>query len=230
MGGSTLLGSLGGSDDEEDTPQYTVDPYIAQLRAEYEKRSSPEYYKTEPSPVETATETRLLGRLGTSTDDLAKKFGPEMAKPYYEAAKTRMGEQFGEEENYAKNLLAREGVLTSTPGFKGLTDLKRKQGAELNEFSQKLMYEDLDRELQAQTLAEDILSQAINEGTMFGNLQREYQQWPYEMASNVFRGSSNLGGTAYMPTSSGSSVLSDLGKTGTDIGSLMLMAKLLGKG
>lgn len=216
---------------QDTSVQYTVDPYIEKLRQQYAEQSTPGYYKTSPSPVETATETRLLGRLSQPTDDLAKKFGPEMAKPYYDAAKTRMQEGFSEEEDYAKNLLAREGVLTSTPGYKGLTDLKRKQGQELNEFSQKLMYEDLDRELQAQTLAEDILSQAISEGTMFGNLQREYQQWPYEMAQNMSTKQSMLGGTAYMPTSgsSGSNILSSLLNTGTDIGSLYLLSNLLKK-
>lgn len=225
MGGSTLLGSLGKN---KEKTSYSVDPYIEQLRAESAARSNPSYYKTSPSEVELATGGALLDRLKTPIDRYAKLFGPEASQPYYEAAKTRMGEGYKEEMENARNLYQREGILTSTPGVEGQINLGRKQGQELNEFSQKLMYEDIDRELAALGLGNDIISSSINQGTLFGNQQRQYQMWPYEMAAGVFNRSPMLGGTAQ--TTSTPNIASELGQTGLDIGTLMLLSKILGKG
>lgn len=230
MLGSSLLGGLFGKKKKKSEGEYFVDPYIESLRPEYAKRSDPSYYNFSASPVETQTGTNLLGRLNRSREDIIKQYGPEAATPYYNAAKTRMGETFGEEQAFAKDLYQREGVLTSTPGVQGQIDLKRKQGQEMEEFSQRLMYEDLSRELEATKMAEDIMSGDITQGMTYGNLLRGYQEKPYQYSNEMLRASAGLGGQQIMPTQEGGGLASELGKTGIDLSTLLFLSQIYGGG
>jgi len=165
---------------------WKIDPYVQKLRDLIQPKIKESYYQFTQPELEAATERKLLGRLGRGREDIIGKFGPKAAAPYYRAAKERMGERFGEEQKFAKDIYQREGVLTSTPGIQGQIDLRRKQGQELEELSQKLMYEDIAREIEATRIAEDIMGQDIGRGTLLGGMQREYQQWPYQFAQQAY--------------------------------------------
>lgn len=228
-GGSALLnyfGSRGGGDED---PQWYVDPWTQRLRDIMGPRLDPSYYNIPQTGVEGATERGLLSRLGRGVGDIRPSLGPEAAAKYYEAEKLKRGERFGEEQSFLKDLYQREGVLTSTPGIEAQVKLKRQQGAEMGAFSERLMYEDIARDLQATQMAENIIMQTLNQGMMLGGQQRQALQWPYVMAQGAMGQAQGLGSMGYMP-GQGSSLMSELGSAGMDIGKLMLMMQMFSGG
>jgi len=115
-------------------------------------------------------------------------------------------------------------VLTSTPGLEARGKLKRQQTAETEAFGEKLMYEDVAREIEANKIAEDIMMKTLEQGTMLGGMQRTSAQWPYVMSAEALQGAAGLKGVGVMPEEE-DSILGELGTAGMDIGKLMLMLK-----
>lgn len=222
-GGGILASQLSKKKQEE--PQYYTDPWTQKLRDMATPRMEESYYNIDPSAVQTATGQQLSSRLARTPEQIATKFGPQAAEPY-QAAKGRMSERFGEEETYLKDMLQREGVLTSTPGIEEKMKLKRSQGSELEELSQRLMYEDINRQIQANETAENIIANTINQGTAFGGMEYGQAQWPYQMAGDVLSGAQGLQSVGYMPEST-PSLGEELGGAGMDIGKMMLLLNML---
>lgn len=219
-GGGALM-NLFGKKKQEEEPQYYTDPWTQKLRDIAEPRMSPSYYDIQPSSAQTATGQQLTNRLSQTPEQLVPKFGAQAAQPYYQAAKERMGERFGEENTALKDILQREGVLTSTPGIEEQMKLKRSQGAELEELNQKLMYEDIARDVQASQIAENILSNTLSQGIQYGNMEFGQKQWPYTMAQETLAGAQGLGSVGYMPERT-PSIWEDIGGSMMDIGGMGL--------
>ena len=209
---------------------WLIDPYTQKLRDIITPKTAESYYQFEQPGLESAVEQKLLGRLGRTTEDITGQFGAKATAPYYAAAKERMGEGFGEEQQFAKDIYQREGVLTSTPGIQGQIDLRRKQGQELEEFSQKLMYEDIAREIEATRMAEEIMGRDISQGTMLGGMQREYQKWPYEFASQAYGQAAGLPTAKYWEKETPGTLQKVGGIMNKNEESIMAILKMLGLG
>jgi len=242
-GAGALLGATAGKN-----KQRTIDPY-ANLRGQYNEylqgklgTSTPYQYNPSfeiPQPaIESQTEQTISGGLGnlpqkrTDIQDIGNK--------YYEAQKSQMAERHAEEQQQAKNMYNRLGLMSSTPGLRAQTDLGRKQQQEYNVLSADVARQGIDQEMKATALAEDIANMYMTQGQQLGQLQRGYSQYPInmsqadierrtqeELANAELVGSlisNNPPNYYYEPN-----IASQLGGAAQDVGTQMMMYELLKK-
>ena len=243
MLGSTLLGSLGGGNDEE-----IVDPY-ADLRKKYQdyiggKLGTSTSYSYNPAfnldkpEVETAAEKSILGYFNKPTSNVSDY--SEATKKYSEASKASMTESYADEMRKTKDMYNRLGLVSSTPGLTAESDLNESQRTAQNLFDSELMYKNLDRTLQAQGLDVNQLNSMLGQASVLGQGQTARQEYGQKMSMQEIlnkvaemQGYSGQAGSLLSsnpPTTIQTpDLLSNLGNTGQDIGSLLLMKSILGK-
>lgn len=243
-GGGALLGGIFGKNKKE-----TIDPY-AGLRTQYQDyiggklgTSTPYKYNAQfelPKPeVESAVESTVLGKLRNLPQVESDIKG--ISEQYYGAQKEQMQERHMEEAEANKNMYNRLGLVSSTPGLRAQTDLGRKQQQEFNVLSADVARQGIDQEMRAMQLAEEIANMYLGQGQTLGAAQREYSKYPIAMSqADIERmvreeqGYGQMAGqilganppqTFYEPN-----IWSQLGGGAQDIGTMMLMAQILGGG
>jgi hypothetical protein len=229
MLGSTLLGGLFGKKKEK-----TYDPYAA-LREQYKTYLGNKLGKTTPYSYndaftldQPAIEKQTEGVISQGLGNLPKKRTDifDINQKYGTARKAQMGLQ--QEE------------VSSTPGIQAETDLRYKQGLDKNVIDAEVAQQGIGQEMDAERLYQDVANQYMTQGQTLGQLQREYQKYGINMSeADIQRmieeelaysqqANSLLGGNppqvSYQPN-----FWSQLGQTGQDVGSTMMLANILGK-
>lgn len=243
LGGSSLLGSLFGGNDEE-----VVDPY-ADLRGKYQDylkgklgTSTPytqnSAFNLDKPAVETAAEKSILGYFNKPTSNVSDY--TEATKKYSDATRASMEETNSREMKDTQDMYNRLGLVSSTPGLTAQGDLLKSQRNTQDLFDSELMYKNLDRQLSAQGLDVSQLDSMLSQASVLGQGQTARQEYSQKMSmqdilnqiaemqgySGQAEGllSSNPPTTIQTPN-----IWSNLGNTGQDVGSLLLMSSILGK-
>lgn len=241
---SSLLGSVLGKNKSE-----IYDPYAA-IRGDVQSylkgklgtstpyADNPAFNLDQPA-VEGAAEKSILGYLNNPTSNV--KDYSEATKKYSDATKESMAASYADEMNKTKDMYNRLGLVSSTPGLTAQGDVAESQRVASNLFDSELMYKNLDRELQAQGLDVSQLSDMLGKANVLGQTQTGRKQYSQQMSmqdiQNQIAEAMGYSGQALGLTTSEQptnvltpNIWSNLGQTGTDIGSLMLMNSILGKG
>lgn len=243
LGGSSLLGSIFGK-----KKQSTYDPY-AGLRGDWQtwlrgKLGTSTPYEYDPAfaleqpPVEKAAESTILGRLGKLPTAEEYKGKVEASKAQQIAREKERAETQRLEEQEMYNRL---GLVSSTPWMTRTGELGEESLGRQRDIETGMDIFGLGYGLEAERAMSDIGAQWTGLGGVLGAQQRGYQQWPMQMSmADIERmiaeemgygqlAGSILGGTppqvSYTPN-----IWQNLGTTGQDIGSLMLLYGLLGQG
>ena len=241
---STLLGSLlGGNDTEVD------DPY-AGLRGQYQSYLSGKLgtstpyttnsaFNVDTPEVESAAQKTVLGYLNNPTSNVSDY--SEATKKYSEAAKASREIEYADEMKKTNDMYNRLGLVSSTPGLTAQGDLNRKQATEGNLFDADLMYKNLDRQLSAQGLDVTQLNNMLGQASVLGQSQTGRQEYTQKMSmadlermANEEQGyagmANSLLGSNSPTTTKTPNIWSSLANSGQDIGTMMLLSSLLGKG
>jgi hypothetical protein len=131
-------------------------------------------FETAQPEVEAAAQKNILGYLNNPTSNVGD-YG-EATKKYSDAMKASMAETYAKEMDDTKNMYNRLGLVSSTPGLTAQGDVSRKQATESNLFDSQLMYQNLDRQLQAQGMDVNQMNDYLNQAQVLGQNQRGYQQ------------------------------------------------------
>jgi hypothetical protein len=131
-------------------------------------------FETDQPEVEAAAQKNILGYLNNPTSNV-KDYG-EATKKYSDATRASMAETYAQEMADTKDMYNRLGLVSSTPGLDAQGDVSRKQATEQNLFDSGLMYQNLDRQLQAQGLDVNQMNDYLNQAQVLGQNQRGYQQ------------------------------------------------------
>jgi len=185
----TVVGGIGGAllggFSKKKKSEEIYDPYAKQ-RGEFANymssklgTSTPYSYNNQfniaQPEVESAAEKNILGYLNNPTSNV--KDYSEATKKYSDAAKASMAESYQKEMDKTKDMYNRLGLVSSTPGLTAQGDVAESQRIAQNQFDADLMYQNLDRELQAMGLdvseRQGMLGNALNLGTT----QRGSQQY-----------------------------------------------------
>jgi hypothetical protein len=134
---------------------------------------NPAFETTQPE-VEAEAQKNILGYLNNPTSNVGD-YG-EATKKYSDAMKASMAETYAKEMDDTKNMYNRLGLVSSTPGLTAQGDVSRKQATESNLFDSQLMYQNLDRQLQAQGMDVNQMNDYLNHAQVLGQNQRGYQQ------------------------------------------------------
>lgn len=247
LGGSSLLGGLFG---KKKRKEEIYDPY-AKLRGQYQEyagqqlgRQTPYQYKPEfetaQPEVEAEAEKTILGQLREPKKPSA--YAEDITGKHYAARTARMGERHQTEQKELQDMYNRLGLVSSTPGLQAATELRTTQGQELEDVSSQLMYEDIQREMQAEMLADQMAQSYLGQAQVLGGAQRGYAQKPMEMSmQDVQRRVQEeqgwaqpvgqiLGGTQPERTVTETpNIWSQLAGVGTDIGSQLMIQNILGR-
>ena len=241
LGGGTLLGALGSP------KKKTIDPYGG-LRTQYTDylsgklgtstpfEANPAFDLPQPA-VESEVEKGILGKL--QNPPATSKNIMDISQKYYNARKTQLGERHEREVADTNAMYNRLGLVSSSPGLKAVTDLKETQGQEFDTLESELMQDSINKEIMSLTLGEDIYNKYLSQGQVLGQAQRGYSQFPIQQSeadigrmtgeelSYASLAGSLIGGnppqTYFQP-----GVLQKLGGGVSDIGSLIMMSKILG--
>lgn len=147
---------------------------------------APSQYKYQPQfglqqpGVEKAAEGTIMGKLGQPPT--VSGYSADITAKHYAARKERLGERHEEEVRQVKDMYNRLGLVSSTPGMKGVSDIRRQHGLELEDISSQLMYEDIQREMDANKLVEDIMLAWTGQAQALGGAQRGYEQFGMKMS------------------------------------------------
>lgn len=131
-------------------------------------------FETDQPGVEAAAEKNILGYLNNPKSNVNDY--SDATKKYSDAMKASMAETYASEMDDTKNMYNRMGLVSSTPGLTAQGDVSRKQATEQNLFDSQLMYQNLDRQLQAQGLDINQMNDYLNQAQVLGQNQRGYQQ------------------------------------------------------
>jgi hypothetical protein len=134
---------------------------------------NPAFETTQPE-VEAAAQKNILGYLNNPTSNVNDYSAA--TKKYSDATRASMAETYSKEMNDTKDMYNRLGLVSSTPGLTAQGDVSRKQSTEQNLFDSGLMYQNLDRQLQAQGLDVNQMNDYLNQAQVLGQNQRGYQQ------------------------------------------------------
>lgn len=146
---------------------------LGALNGKSNYKYNPAFETTQPE-VEAAAQKNILGYLNNPTSNVGD-YG-EATKKYSDAMKASMGETYAKEMDDTKNMYNRLGLVSSTPGLTAQGDVSRKQATEQNLFDSQLMYQNLDRQLQAQGMDVNQMNDYLNQAQVLGQNQRGYQQ------------------------------------------------------
>ncbi len=243
MGLSSILGSVLGKNKQE-----IYDPYAA-IRGDVQSylkgklgtstpyEQNPAFNLDQPA-VESAAEKSILGYLNKPTSNVSDYSAA--TKKYSEDTKASMAASYADEMNKTKDMYKGVGLVCSAPGLTAQGDVAESQRLAQNQFDSELMYKNLDRELQAQGMDIGQLSDMLGKANVLGQNQVGRQQYGQQMSmQDILRKVAEASGysgqamglaTSEQPTNILTPNLwSNLGQTGQDVGSLMLMNSILGK-
>ena len=261
MGGAGIAGGILGKKDEKDQPspeqfQYPNTPelqtalsegILGKLSTGATPYTQNQAFNINKPAVEGAAESTILGKLQNPVT--AQTFTSDITDKYYAAQKARQEESFEDERRKTLDRYNRLGLSTSTPGLNALGEIDKSQRLYENELSTGLMYEDIQREIDATRMAEEIMGQFLGQAQLMGQTQRggeefgvtasmqDIQRQTQEEQRYNQLGLSYLGQGAASPESTYGAAKSQyeepniweqLGTTGTDIGSLILLSQILG--
>ena len=187
--------------------------------------------------VESAAEKSILGYFNNPKSNVADYSAA--TKKYSDASKESMAASYADEMNKTKDMYNRLGLVSSTPGLTAQGDVAESQRVASNLFDSELMYKNLDRELQAMGLDANQLNSMLSQSSVLGQGQTARQQYSQKMSmqdiQNQIAEMQGYSGQATGLVGGNPStqiqtpnIWSNLGQTGTDIGSLMLQNSILG--
>lgn len=185
--GSTILGSMSKKGDQSEE---VYDPYSG-LRDKWQnwlsgKVGTSTEYKDNPAlnleqpAVESAAEKSILGYFNKPTTNVSDY--SEATKKYSEATKASMQETYDKERREASDRYNRLGLVSSTPGLTEQTEIGGRQRTAQNLFDTQLMYENLDRQLQAQGLDITQLNSMLGQAGNMAGAQTGRTQWSKTMS------------------------------------------------
>jgi len=126
--------------------------------------------EVEKPDIESAAEANILGKLQSPTKPSA--FSGDITGRHYESLKDRQAKSFEDEQRRSADKYNRLGLASSTPGLQASQDISRDQRLAEEELASGLAYEDIDRELSATKMAEDILAGYTGQAQVLGAQQR----------------------------------------------------------
>lgn len=243
MGAGGLMSALGGEDEEiydplaEERKKYTG--YISgKLGQKTPYQYNPAFEIPQPG-VERETESAILGRL--RKPPTVSGFSKDITDKYKGSLKQAAQEDWQKGVEEEKNMYNRLGLASSTPW---LTRFGEKQGDledTFGEIENRFAYEDIGREIEANKLVSDITNQNITQGQVLGGAQRGYNQFPIQQSfADIIRQTGEEQAWAQMlqnylmgqpaERTLRPDLLSQLGGTLTNIGSLGMRAGMAGAG
>lgn len=243
MGGSTLLGGLLGK--QKTTVQEPYSGYYGMMGDVSEqirqRIGQPGAAYTGgfdiPQPeVERATEETILGRLGDLPEARSYEEKLEASKTQQiTREKERAAEQMAEEAEMYNRL----GLVSSTPWLGRAGELGEESLGRQRDIETGMDIYGLEYGMSADKLAADIANMWTTQGSVLGGAQRGYEQYPIQMAYEDWKrqqdepykwASLGMGGQMQPSYTQEPNIWSQVGQTGQDIGSLLMMQQLLAGG
>jgi len=245
MAGSSILGGLFGKNKTK-----TYDPY-SDLRGDWKNwmssklgtstpyKYNPDFELTQPD-VEGALEGGILGGLNKGSNRFQSDIFNTMQK--YQEARSGSLQSKQERDIEANNeAYNRLGLVSSTPGLEANADIRSDYGDKQRELDAEIAMQGIGLELESTKLAEDIYNNYMSQAQVLGGAQRGYQQYSQQMSmQDIIRKVEEEMGYGQMaggvlgnnPPQAWQepNIWSQIGQTGQDIGSIMLLSSILGGG
>ena len=246
--GGSVLGLLGGEDEPERKEPFegynqNIQDLIGAAKAGMSRpgRTSGQTYDLNPSDVKLATESSVLGKIKSPTDYAG--YSKELSGNLYKARKAQIDEEYAAENRRQDDMYNRLGLVSSTPRLQAAQDLGRRQTTDINAIGAQQESDDYNRQFEAKKFGDTLNLSHLNLGNVLGQEDIAGQQYTQGARYQDFARAEDqplkyaqllagvLGGQQpYYEPEGTPNMTSQLGMAGQDIGSLMLLYSMLGKG